>query len=218
MGANEWVLADEWPLPGTEQQRWHLRGGGALAPEPGADEPEDVFTYDPRDPVPTSGGRTLLPGTEVGFRTGAHDQREIEARDDVLVYTSAPLETSLDVIGHVEASLHVSTSAPATDFTAKLVDVHPDGRAYLICDGIATLTSAGEPQALTISLGPTANRFRAGHRVRLEVSSSNFPRFARNPNTGESRVSATETSLRTARQVVYHDAARPSYLHVPVRR
>jgi uncharacterized protein len=220
MGANEWLEANDWPVAGVETERWQLHGGGELSQEPcAADEPADEFVYDPADPVPTSGGATLIPGFGVGFRTGAHDQRELEKREDVLVYTSTPLESSVDVIGGVEATLHVSSSAPSTDFTAKLVDVHLDGRAYLICDGIATMTApAGEVQEVRIALGPTANRFRPGHRLRLEVSSSNFPRFARNPNTGASRVTATESGLRPARQVVFHDASRPSSLHLPVRR
>jgi putative CocE/NonD family hydrolase len=218
MGANTWVESDSWPLPDVHAERWHLRSDGALTRDVPGDEVPDTFTYDPAKPVPTHGGATLIPGFEVGFRTGPHDQREIEARDDVLVYTSPQLEQHLDLVGHVVAELCVSSSAPSTDFTAKLVDVHPDGRAYLICDGIATFTDTGDPQLLQVSLGPTANRFRAGHRIRLEVSSSNFPRFARNPNTGGSRVSATDTALRPAHQVVYHDASRSSFLQVPVRR
>jgi putative CocE/NonD family hydrolase len=218
MGANAWIESDSWPLPDVHDQRWNLRGGGVLSAEPAGDEAPDTFTYDPASPVPTQGGATFIPGFEVGFRTGAHDQREVEDRDDVLVYTSAPLVENIDVVGHVVAGLCVSSSAPSTDFTAKLVDVHPDGRAYVICDGIATFADIGGPQMLNVSLGPTANRFRSGHRIRLEVSSSNFPRFARNPNTGASRVSATDTDLRTARQAVYHDASRSSFLQVPVRR
>ena len=230
MGANRWLEDDEWPPRGVAAEAWHLRGGGALDPAPPeADEQRDELTYDPHDPVPTCGGATLMPGFTVGYRTGAHDQREVERREDVLTYTSEPLASHLDVIGPVTAVLHVATSAPDTDFTAKLVDVHPDGRAWLICDGIRALrhrdgleravpATPGEPYELTVELGPTANRFLAGHRVRLEVSSSNFPRFARNPNNGVLPTEARETDLTPARQAVFHDAARPSRLVLPVRR
>jgi putative CocE/NonD family hydrolase len=132
------------------------------------------------------------------------------------------------VIGVVTAVLHVSTSASDTDFTAKLVDVHLDGRAILICDGILALrhresldrtsaVEAGEAYELTVTLGPTANRFRRGHRLRLEISSSNFPRFARNPNNGVAPTMATAADLTTARQTVRHDATHPSRLVLPVR-
>jgi uncharacterized protein len=132
------------------------------------------------------------------------------------------------VIGSVEAVLHVSTSGADTDFTAKLVDVHPDGAAYLICDGIRAVrhrdsldrvspVAPGEVYELTVALGPTANRFRRGHRLRLEVSSSNFPRFARNPNNGVAPTRAVAADLTPARQVVHHDSARPSRLVLPVR-
>ena len=230
MGANRWLHEDEWPPRGIAREAWHLRRDGALHQAPPAvDEPRDEFTYDPHDPVPTCGGATLMPGFTVGYRTGAHDQREVERRPDVLSYTSAPLDTDLDVIGPVTAVVHVATSAPDTDFTAKLVDVHPDGRAWLICDGIRALrhregleravpATPGETYEVAVELGPTANRFRAGHRVRLEVSSSNFPRFARNPNNGVLPTEAREADLTPARQVVFHDAARPSRLVLPVRR
>lgn len=237
MGANTWLEGLEWPLAGVTLQAWHLHsrgaantsgGDGALSLKPPADERPDTFIYDPADPVPTHGGATLIPGFLVGMHTGALDQRELELRPDVLVYTGDPLERDLDVIGSVEAVLHVSTSGADTDFTAKLVDVHPDGRAFLVCDGIRALrhrdsleraspVAAGEAYELTVALGPTANRFRTGHCVRLEVSSSNFPRFARNPNNGVAPTKATQADLTPARQVVHHDAARPSRLVLPVR-
>ena len=237
MGANAWLEESEWPPAGVEQQGWHLHsrgsagtsaGDGALSRVPPDDQEPDVFTYDPADPVPTHGGATLIPGCTVGLHTGALDQRELEQRADVLVYTSEPLQTDLDVIGSVEAVLHVSTSGADTDFTAKLVDVHPDGRAYLICDGIRALrhrdsldrrsrVRPGETYELTVALGPTANRFRRSHRIRLEVSSSNFPRFARNPNNGTAPTKAVAADLTPARQVVHHDSSRPSRLVLPVR-
>jgi putative CocE/NonD family hydrolase len=176
------------------------------------------------------GGQTFLPGLGVGLRTGAHDQRAIEDRPDVLVYTSGPLDEDLDVIGVVRAELSFATDAPSTDVTAKLVDVHPDGRAIIVVGGILDLRyrdgldAPGGPlepgcaYRVVVTLGPTAMRFRAGHRVRLEVSSSDFPRFARNPNTGGSRISVRESDLRVADQTLYHDAERPSALILPARR
>jgi uncharacterized protein len=235
MGANTWLDEPTWPPPGVELETWHLHsrgtaasGDGSLSRTPAADEQPDAFTYDPEDPVPTHGGSTILPGFLVGMCTGPLDQRGVEVRADVLVYTSDPLPGDLDVIGGVEAVIHVSTSGADTDFTAKLVDVHPDGCAYLVCDGIRALRHRGslertatvhpdESYELTISLGPTATRFLRGHRLRLEVSSSNFPRFARNPNNGVAPTKATHADLTAARQVVHHDAARPSQLVLPVR-
>jgi len=149
----------------------------------------------------------------------------VEERPDVLVYTSAPLERDLEATGPVRAVLWVSTAAPDTDFTAKLVDVWPDGRAVNLCDGILRLryrrslaraerARPGEVYRVVIEAGVTGNVFRKGHRIRLDVSSSNFPRFDRNPNTR--RAVADERALRTARQTVYHDAARPSHLLLTV--
>lgn len=236
MGANTWLDEPAWPPPGVALEAWHLHSRGAAASGEGvlsraapAGEEPDTFVYHPSDPVPTHGGATILPGFLVGMRTGPLDQRGLEARPDVLVYTSDPLPADLDVIGSVEAVLHVATSGDDTDFTAKLVDVHADGGAFIVCDGIRALrhrdslerrsrVRPDESYELAVSLGPTATRFRRGHCIRLEVSSSNFPRFARNPNSGVAPTTATGADLISARQVVYHDAARPSRLVLPVRR
>jgi hypothetical protein len=153
------------------------------------------------------------------------DQRPVEGRRDVLVFTSDVLDRSVPVLGNVMVALFVSTTVPDTDFTAKLADVYPDGRAINLTDGIIRLryreslelpqlARPGEIYQVTIDAGATGNVFQAGHRIRLEVSSSNFPRFDRNPNTG--RPIATETRMRTATQTVYHDAERPSRLMLPV--
>jgi putative CocE/NonD family hydrolase len=235
MGANTWLDEPSWPPPGVELESWHLHSRGTAAAGEGvlsrtapSEEEPDTFVYDPADPVPTHGGATILPGFIVGMRTGPLDQRALEDRPDVLVYTSEPLPADLDVIGSVEAVLHVSTSGADTDFTAKLVDVDRDGRAAIVCDGIRALrhrdslerTSTVRPDEvyeLTVALGPTATRFRRGHCLRLEVSSSNFPRFARNPNNGVAPTQATRADLTPARQVVHHDATRPSRLVLPVR-
>lgn len=227
MGARRWFDADAWPLPGTRTETWYLHsrgtantrdGDGSLGVEPcGADEPSDSFVYDPADPVPTTGGAAFLPGIFVAGHAGPRDQRDLELRRDILVYTSEPLDDDLDVVGSVSAILFVSSSARETDFVTKLVDVHPDGKALSICDGIACIAAPDPDRPLRIDLGATATRLRAGHRIRLEVSSSNFPRFARNPNTGASRIAVRPEELVVATQRVHHDAGRPSSLVLPIR-
>ena len=200
-----------------------------LSREPCAgDEPPDSYVYDPSDPVPTVGGATFLPGPLVSLNAGAKEQANVERRLDVLVYTSPPLDRELDVTGPVKATLSIATSAPATDFTAKLVDVHPDGKAYVVCDGILSLRARGDAGAggpwhlgrsrSSFELGPTAMRFGTGHRLRLDVSSSNFPRFARSPNSAVPATEARASDFRTARQRVFHDASRVSFLELVVRR
>lgn len=222
MGANRWKEMQQWPPP-AEPLRFYLSGGGRLAPAvPPKRNGADSFVYDPRNPVPTMGGAVCC--NPKIFPWGPMDQRPLEARKDVLVYTSAPLEDELEISGPVRAVLWVSTTAPDTDFTAKLIDVWPDGRAINLCDGILRLryreslertvpAKPGQVYRVTIEAGVTSHLFRKGHRVRLHVSSSNFPRFDRNPNTG--RPIADETGQRRARQTVYHDAARPSHVALP---
>lgn len=225
MGANRWKEAQEWPPP-AEPLRLHLWNGGRLAEKtpPRRNKP-DSFLYDPRKPAPTMGGAVCC--NPKIFPWGPMDQRPLEARKDVLVYTTEPLREELEVTGPVRAVLWVSTSAPDTDFTAKLIDVWPDGRAINLCDGILRLryrnslerlelAKPGQVYRITIEAGVTSNLFRKGHRIRLHISSSNFPRFDRNPNTG--RDIADETELRPARQTIYHDAGRPSHLLLPVRK
>jgi putative CocE/NonD family hydrolase len=234
MGANVWRDEHEWPLARTRWETWFfhsggkansLDGDGALTRTPPAAEPADSYVFDPRDPVPTRGGGLCCsPGYNQG---GAFDQRCVEARDDVLVYSTEPLETDLEVTGPLRVTLWAASSAPDTDWTAKLVDVGPDGFARNISDGILRARyrdsfaepSLLEPQATyryEIRLPDTSNVFRAGHRIRVEISSSSYPRFDRNPNTGE-RVAATG-ELRSAVQKVYHDAERPSGITLPVIR
>ncbi len=236
MGANEWRDEDDWPVPGTEYVDYYLhsrglantsRGDGFLATDPPGDEPEDAYLYDPRDPVPTTGGPTFLPGLFIGANAGPRDQRAVEARRDVLCYTTEPLARPVEVIGPVVAVLHVSSSAPDTDFTAKLVDVAPEGRAENLAEGILRARyreSLSEPSPLepgrvhevTVDLVATAAAIPAGHRIRLEVSSSNFPRFDRNTNTGG--VIASEGDFRQAVNRVHHTRALPSRLVLPVIR
>jgi uncharacterized protein len=230
MGANTWRGEHEWPLARTQWTRWYLHSGGranglggdgALTTDPPQDEPADRFAYDPRDPVPTLGG-CLSP---YGLEPGIFDQRPVERRSDVLVFTSVPLEHDLEVTGPVVLELWAASSVPDTDFTAKLVDVQPDGRALNVCDGIvqaryrgsvaaASLITPGAVYAYRIELTPTSNVFRRGHRIRVEVSSSNYPHRAPNPNTGQPLHGAAEPVV--ARQAVYHDARRPSAIILPV--
>jgi uncharacterized protein len=235
MGIDRWRDEDDWPLPDTEYRPYYLRcdgransvlGGGQLLTEPPGDEREDVYLYDPLHPVPTVGGASLLPGAFIAMNAGPRDQRAVEARDDVLCYTTPVLDQPLEVTGPVTLVLYVSSTARDTDFTGKLVDVHPDGRAELLTDGILRARhrqSLSEPALLEpdhvyqvqLDLGATAMVFGAGHRIRLEVSSSNFPRFDRNSNTGG--VIATERAADMLQAVnrVYHDRAHPSHLVLP---
>jgi uncharacterized protein len=224
MGANEWRDETEWPLARAVPTRLYLRANGVLSREAPADEQPDEFSYDPRDPVPTVGGSTYLPGS--GFFAGPRDRRAVEQRSDVLVYTSHSLQDDLQVIGPVKATLSVATSVPDTDFTVALVDVHPDGRAMGVVDGILrlryrqgldrqVLAQPGRIYEIEVDLGATANVFKAGHRIRVEVSSSNFPRFDRNPNHGGVIAEATVSELVTARQRVFHDHHRASFITLP---
>ena len=238
MGADEWRDADDWPLPDTDYVEFFLNSGGrantadgdgTLSTRPPDEQAQDELVYDPRDPVPTTGGSTYLPGLFIGANSGPRDQRKVEARADVLCYTTAPLTEPLTVIGPVRAVLSISSSAPDTDFTAKLVDVAPDGRAYNLADGIQraryrdslsrpTFLERGRVYELSIDLVATANVFRPGHRIRLEISSSNFPRFDRNTNTGGIIAREGENDLRRAVNRVHHGPARPSRLVLPVIR
>ncbi|MCC5858504.1 MAG: CocE/NonD family hydrolase [Ectothiorhodospiraceae bacterium] len=238
MGVNNWRDEEDWPLPDTQFTNYFLHsnghansltGDGLLRLEPAADEPPDRFIYDPLNPVPTVGGATFLPGLFVGANSGPRDQREVEIRLDVLSYTTAPLREPLEVIGPVELILYVSSEAVDTDFTGKLVDVHPCGRAEILTDGILraryresltqpSLMQPGRVYALRISLAATAIVFDAGHRIRLDISSSNFPRFDRNPNTGDVIAEATAAEMRPTVNRVHHDRSRPSRLVLPVIR
>ena len=232
MGRNEWRDEREWPLARAVETSFYLfgaghantlRGDGALDVEPPRKSAPDRFSYDPKNPAPTLGGAVCCDPKI--FPWGPADQRPVEARRDVLVYTSEPLKQDVEVTGPVQAVLYVSTSAPDTDFTGKLVDVYPDGEARNLTDGILRLRyrdglekpvpgRPGVVNAIAIDMGVTSNVFLAGHSIRLEVSSSNFPRFDRNPNTG--RPVADERVLRKAQQTVYHDPQHASRLLLPV--
>ena len=220
MGRNQWRDESEWPLQRTQFTPFYLHGknaangtvnGGYLSTVPPQDhEPADHFTYDPNHPAPSAGGAML--GPNAGYQL----QNDIERRSDVLIYSTPPLDRDTEVTGPVKAILFVTSDAPNTDFTAKLVDVHPDGTAYNVCDGILrrSYESADRVERVEIELWPTSMVFMQGHRIRLEVSSSNYPRYDRNPNTG--RGIATETTPRLAHQSVYHAAATPSEIILPI--
>ncbi len=232
MGANTWRTENEWPLARTqytthylhsEGQANSLGGDGLLSPDAPGSEPADVYVSDPRDPVPTRGG--AVTGWPAAMPGGAFDQRPIEERADVLVYTSPVLERDLEVTGPLGVTLYAATSAVDTDFTAKLVDVAPDGYARNLSDGIirgryresktrSKLLRPGEVYEYTLDLWATSNVFKAGHRIRLEIASSNFPRFDRNPQTGQGAAEASR--LEPALQRVFHDELRPSHIVLPI--
>ncbi len=234
MGRNQWREAADWPLPGTRYIPYYLHsaghantshGDGTLSTTVPATEPADRFVYDPHNPVPSIGGANLMP---FASSIGPRDQQTVELREDVLVFSTPVLQQDLTVIGPIIAHLYVSSSAPDTDITCKLVDVHPDGRAILLTDGILRLRyrhSLHEPQLLqpgevvqaTIDLWATANVFLAGHRLRIEVSSSCFPKFARNSNTGGDVAGEPSEQYQTAVNVLYHSADYPSHLLLPVQ-
>jgi putative CocE/NonD family hydrolase len=233
MGRNMWRAENEWPLARTQFTKYYFHsdghadsrwGTGTLGVSAPKSEPSDRYTYDPRTPVPSRGGPLCCTGTP-DAPEGSFDQSDVEARDDVLVYTTAELKDGVEVTGPIKAVLHVSSSAKDTDFTVKLVDVYPDGRAFNVQEGILRarhrrgFTSKvwmkpGEVYELTVDLEATSNYFGPGHRIRVEVSSSNFPRFDRNLNTGGNNYD--ETKWVVAENQIHHAASRASYILLPV--
>jgi putative CocE/NonD family hydrolase len=232
MGANEWRDEHEWPLARTHWQTWYLhssgnansaRGDGTLSLSAPGEEPADAFVYDPRFPVQSLGGTTCCNPEIVLW--GPHDQRPVEARSDVLCYTTTPLREDLEITGPITLVLHSATDGRDTDWTAKLVDVSPSGYAMNLCDGIIraryregltepSLLAPGHIYRYEIDVGVTGNVFRTGHCIRIEISSSNFPCYDRNLNTGNDL--ATDTEMRTAVQTVLHSHTHPSHVRLPV--
>jgi putative CocE/NonD family hydrolase len=241
-GSGFWLGADDFPLRGTRYEALYFGskghansrlGDGTLTEvDPGrkADwrtrgASKDEFVYDPRNPVPTVGGNLLAPDT-LTHLTGFQDQSTVELRNDVLVYTSAPLARDLPVIGTVGASFWAKTSASDTDFTVKLVDVHPDGLTHNVMDRIVrarfrlgsklppNFIQPGKPYQYSLEVGNTASIFRRGHRIRVEISSSNFPKFARNLNTTEEGL--LQRDFVVAHQAILHDALHQSYIQLPI--
>jgi putative CocE/NonD family hydrolase len=232
MGANQWQSADTWPPADTRVQRYYLHSGGkansrvgdgVLSTEPPNAEAVDGYTYDPAIPTPSRGGAMCCTGSKL---SGAFDQSDIEMRNDMLVYTSPTLEKTVTVTGDIQVKLWVSSDAKDTDFVAKLIDVYPDGRAFNIQEGILraryrqgfdkkVFMEKGEVYPITIDLQATANAFLPGHKIRLEISSSNFPAYDRNLNTGGDNF--TETEWVVARNKVHHGGGYPSYVELMVR-
>lgn len=221
-GRNRWRDQHDWPDPRARTQCWYLGAGGTLSPDaPAAAEPPDAYVYDPEDPCPTCGGNLLMP---MQYTPGPVDQARILDRRDLLVYTSEPLAEDLEIAGEVRMELYASSSGADTDWVVKLCDLQPDGRTLNLCDGVVrasyySLCSGeaylpGEPQRWPISLWSTAAVLPAGHRLRLIVTSSDFPRYDRNPTTGENPFAATDS--RPALQLVFHSAECPSHLELPV--
>jgi putative CocE/NonD family hydrolase len=231
MGENRWRGYEDWPPPGSREEEWHLRSGGRLEREPGgADDEPATYDYDPEDPVPTVGGPILMAPIH---RAGPRDQQPIEDRPDVLVYTGEPLREPYTVLGSVYATLFAASSAPDTDFVARLVDVYPDGRAMGVADGIVRASAResypapgviqpvapspiepGEVYEYVIDLWATGLTFLPGHRLRVEITSSSHPRWERNLNTGESAVHSSQSEV--AHQTIFHDDARPSRITLSV--
>jgi len=228
MGENRWRDEQEWPLSRAKFTRFYfhsqgqantLNGDGTLSTTAPANEPSDRFSYDPSDPVPT----VFVPGS---FQLeSTEDQRPIETRNDVLVYTSEPITEALEVTGRVRVRLWAATSAPDTDWSAKLIDVHPDGYAQRLLGGVIRARfrnsyempvrlKPGKPYEYEIDLWATSHVFKEKHRIRVEISSSNFPKFNRNLNTGKNN--GTSMEMQMADQKIFHDAKYPSHIILPV--
>jgi putative CocE/NonD family hydrolase len=213
MGEERWRDFPSWPPPGHEPRRLHLQPGGALSvEEPAADSPPDGYRYDPAHPTPALGGVRMA----VGVRSGRVDNTALEARPDVLTYTTEVLDDDVEVIGDVSAEVWFRSSLPYADVFVRLCDVDERGRSANVCDGLTRLAGADEVRRAEVRLWPTAYRFRRGHHIRVQVSSGAFPRYNRNPGTGEPR--ATAVTLRAADHQVFHDPERPSAVILPVRR
>jgi putative CocE/NonD family hydrolase len=232
MGKNDWREEDDWPLERAKATRYYLRstkpangleGGGTLSTAAPAEEKPDQYVYDPNDAVPTIGGPLCCRPLPTGI--GPEDQRPAEARGDVLVFSSPAFAQNTEVTGPISLDLYVSSSAVDTDFTGKVVDVWPNGFAQNLTEGILRLRyrnsqekpelgNPGEIYHISVDLWATSNVFLPGHKLRLEVSSSNFPRFDRNLNTGEDQ--ARGTHMIKATNVIYHDKSRPSAVILPI--
>jgi uncharacterized protein len=236
MGIDQWRDEQDWPLPDTQYTAYYLDGAGqantsagdgVLRTDPPSAAAADTYQYDPAQPAPSLGGRIMLPAAING--AGPADQRPVETRQDVLCFTTPVLNEPVEVTGYVSLILRVASSARDTDFTGKLVDVFPDGRAIYLTDGILRAryrNSLAEPEPLepgqvyeiTLDLSVTSNVFLPGHRIRLEVSSSNFPRYDRNTNTGGTIAEDTADQAVIATNNVVHGPEHPSRLILPIIR
>ncbi len=234
MGSNEWQSADTWPPEKASMKTLYLDsegsansmfGDGMLADAVPSSDHADTFIYDPMNPVPSYGGNVCCTGNAV--QGGAFDQQVMETRNDILVYTTPPLEEGIEVSGFIESTLYVSSDAKDTDFTIKIIDVYPDGRAYNLDETIQraryregydkqVFMEDGEVYQIDMTPMATSNYFQKGHRIRIEISSSNFPRFARNLNTGGKNYDEKEGVV--ARNAIHHSTAYPSQIKIPIVR
>jgi putative CocE/NonD family hydrolase len=234
MGENKWRREQEWPPNRAQNTNYYLRGvgransrygDGKLSTTPPSQEPTDSFVYDPQDPVLSYGGIEIFQGFNKPNTDGPRDQRAIQNRNDVLVYTSEPQQADLEVTGRLLFKLYAASSAKDTDFTAKLVDVHPNGYAQILKDGVirARYRNSFKKQELltpdkvyeyTIDLWSTSHVFQKGHRIQVEISSSNFPKFDRNPNTGHKF--GEDAELQKATQTIHHNNQFASHIILPV--
>ena len=232
MGSNKWQSADSFPLPGTRMQEFWLssnghantrNGDGVLsAKAPGKNQP-DTFTYDPMNPVPSVGGNVCCTGNAI--QGGSFDQSQVELRNDILVYTSDSLTEGVEVTGFIESTLYVSSTGTDSDITIKLIDVHPDGKAYNLDETIQRLRyregydkevfmEKGKVYKVNMSPMVTSNYFAPGHRIRIEISSSNFPRFERNLNTGGNNYD--ESKGVAVQNTIHHSKVYPSVVRIPI--
>ncbi|MGI9517841.1 MAG: CocE/NonD family hydrolase [Pirellulaceae bacterium] len=233
MGANKWQSADQWPPAGVEMTPFYLTSGGkantlfgdgGLANDaaPDSDQP-DTYKYDPMLPVPSVGGNVCCTGGAI--EAGSYDQQDLEQREDILVYSTEPLTEGVEVSGFIEATLFVSSDVRDSDFTIKLIDVYPDGRAFNLDETILraryregfdqeVFMETGEVYKLEMSPMSTSNYFAEGHRIRIEVSSSNFPRFTRNLNTGGNNFDESEGVVAT--NTIHHSQEYPSQIRLPI--
>ena len=234
MGSNKWQSAETWPPQDVKLQTYYLSssgmantmyGDGKLTLQMPSQDQADHYVYDPMNPVPSHGGNVCCTGNAI--QGGARDQREVEARQDVLVYTSDPLTEGVEVTGNIETILYVSSDAKDTDFTIKLIDVYPDGTAYNLDETIQraryregydkeVFMRDGQVYKLELSPMATSNYFDQGHRIRIEISSSNFPRFVRNLNTGGNNFDESEGVI--AKNAIHHSNTYPSQIKLPVRK
>jgi putative CocE/NonD family hydrolase len=220
--ANDWRYAERWPPSGAVSHRLYLRGDGSLSAEGGGGAPRS-YVYDPRQPIPTRGGRNML------IDSGPRDQRPLyDLPNYGLIYRGEPLDQDLTIAGAVRVTLHVQSDCRDTDFIAKLIELEPDGSATLLMDGVVRAMYREpwpEPQylqadrvyQLTINLAHIHHTFRAGSRIQVDITSSNFPRRARNTNSGNPVLAHdTEADIRVATNTVHHADATPSFLEIPV--
>ena len=233
MGVNRWREATDWPIPSTRFTNYYLHSLGTVNSRfgngridtvtPAADEPPDRYRYDPADSVPSRGGHSCC-APDVA-PVGPYDQAEIEQRADVLVYSTPALEQPVEVTGPISFTLFAVSSAVDTDWTAKLVDVYPDGHAINLNNSIiraryraslehTSLITSGHTYKYVFNIWPTSNVFLAGHKIRLEVSSSNFPHYDRNPNTGHPL--GVDAVMQFADQTAYHDGQHASFVTLPI--